>query len=78
MLRDFVRLARPFWTSEERGKACATAALVAALTLVLVWVSVLLVQLGGAIFDAVQNYDLKAFLSALKSWTLWAFLYCTV
>ncbi len=78
MLRDFVRLARPFWTSEERGKARATAALVATLTLVLVWVSVLLVQLGGAIFDAVQNYDLKEFLHALKSWTLWAFLYCTV
>ncbi len=78
MLRDFLRLARPFWTSEERGRAWATAALVAVLTLVLVGVSVLLVQLGGAIFDAVQNYDLKAFLRALKSWTLWAFLYCTV
>jgi putative ATP-binding cassette transporter len=78
MLRDFFRLARPFWTSEERGKAWATAALIAVLTLVLVGVSVLLVQLGGAIFDAVQNYDFKAFLSALKFWTLWAFLYCTV
>ncbi len=78
MLRDFVRLARPFWTSEERGIAWATAALIAVLTLFLVGVSVLLVQLGGAIFDAVQNYNLKAFLSALKSWTLWAFFYCTV
>ncbi len=78
MLRDFLRLARPFWTSEERGRAWATAALVTVLTLVLVGVSVLLVQLGGAIFDAVQNYNLQAFLRALKSWTLWAFLYCTV
>ncbi len=78
MLRDFVRLARPFWTSEERGKARITAALVAVLTLVLVGVSLILVQLGGAIFDAIQNYNLKAFLHALKFWTLWAFLYCTV
>ena len=78
MLRDFLRLARPFWTSEERGKAWATAALITVLTLIFVGVSVLLVQLGGAIFDAIQNYDLKAFLSALKPWTLWAFLYCTV
>lgn len=76
MLRDFVRLARPFWTSEERGKAWGTAALLAVLTLMLVGVSVVLVQLGGAIFDAVQNYDLKAFLHALEFWSLWAFLYC--
>ena len=78
MLRDFVRLARPFWTSEERGIAWATAALVAVLTLVLVGVSLILVQLGGAIFDAIQNYNLKAFLHALKFWTLWAFAYCVL
>ena len=76
MFRDFVCLARPFWTSEERGKARWTAALLAVLTLMLVGVSVVLVQLGGAIFDAVQNYDLKAFLHALEFWSLWAFLYC--
>ncbi len=76
MLRDFIRLARPFWTSEERGKAWATAVLLIVLTLASVGVSVILVQLGGAIFDAVQNYNLKAFLHALEFWSLWALLFC--
>ena len=76
MLRDFLRLARPFWTSEERGRAWATAALLVILTLGLVGVSVALVQLGGAIFDAIQNYNLKAFLHALELWSLWALAYC--
>ena len=78
MLRDFVRLARPFWTSEERVKARWTAALLAVLTLMLVGVSVVLVQLGGGIFDAIQNYNFKAFLRALELWSLGAFLYCIV
>lgn len=76
MFRDFIRLACPFWTSEERGKAWGTAVLLVVLTLAIVGVSVVLVQLGGAIFDAVQNYDLKAFLRALEFWSLGAFLYC--
>ncbi len=78
MLRDFVRLARPFWTSEERGIAWATAALLAVLTLVSVGVSVQLVTLAGAIFDAVQTYSLPAFLRALEFWSLWAFLFCGI
>ena len=78
MLRDFVRLARPFWTSEERGKAQWTAALLVVLTLASVGISVKLVQLGGAIFDAIQNYNLKAFLQALEFWSLWAFLFCAI
>ena len=78
MLRDFLRLARPFWTSEERSKAWATAALLTVLTIVLVAISVMLVQLGGAIFDAIQTYNYKAFLHYFELWTLWAFGYCTV
>ena len=78
MLRDFVRLARPFWTSEERGKAWGTAALLVALTLASVGISVKLVRLGGDIFDAIQGYDLKAFLQALEFWSLWAFLFCAI
>jgi putative ATP-binding cassette transporter len=76
MLRDFLRLARPFWTSKERGKAWATATLLIVFTLASVGVSVILVQLGGTIFDAIQNYNFKAFLHALEFWTLWAFGYC--
>ena len=76
MFRDFIRLARPFWTSEERGKARWTAVLLAVQTLAIVGVSVILVQLGGAIFDAIQNYNFKAFLHALEFWSLWAFLFC--
>ena len=78
MLRDFVRLARPFWTSEERGKAWATAALLVVMTVISVAITVILNQLGGAIFDAIQNYNLKAFLHALEFWTLWAFGYCLI
>jgi putative ATP-binding cassette transporter len=78
MFRDFLHLARPFWTSEERGKAKWTAGLLVVLTLASVGVSVMLVQLGGAIFDAVQNYNLKAFLHALEFWSLWAFLFCAI
>ena len=76
MFRDFIRLARPFWTSEERGKAWGTAALLVILTLALVGISVVLVQLGGGIFDAIQNYDFKAFLRALELWSLGAFVFC--
>ena len=78
MLRDFLRLARPFWTSEERGKAWATAALLTFLTIVLVAISVVLVQFSGAIFDALQNYQYKAFLHFFELWTIGAFLYCFV
>ncbi len=78
MLRDFIRLARPFWTSEERGIARASAALLAVLTLVSVAASVQLVKLAGAIFDAVQNYSLPNFLKALEYWSVWAFVACAV
>lgn len=78
MFRDFIRLARPFWTSEERGIAWASAALLAVLTLVSVTASVQLVKLAGAIFDAVQNYSLPAFLKALEYWSVWAFVACGV
>ncbi len=78
MLRDFVRLARPFWTSEERGKAWATAALLVLLALALVGINVVLVQLTGAIFDALQNYQYQAFLKSLGLWTLGAFIFCII
>lgn len=78
MLRDFVRLARPFWTSEERGKAWGTAVLLIVLTLAYVGVNVLLVKFGGAIYDALQNYDFRAFMHSLIIWTLWALLICAI
>lgn len=78
MLRDFVRLARPFWTSEERGKAWWTAALLTVLTLALVGLNVILVQLQGQFFDALQSYQLKAFMRSLGLWTIGAFLWCLV
>ncbi len=78
MLRDFIRLARPFWTSEERGNAGWTAALLTVLTLALVGLQVILIQYSGAIFDAIQNYQYNAFLRAIGSWTIVAFIWCTV
>lgn len=76
MLRDFVRLAKPFWTSEERGRAIWTAVLIVVLTLTMVGLSVILNILSGVIFNAIQVYDFKAFLRALEHWTGFAFLYC--
>ena len=78
MFRDFIRLARPFWTSEERGKAWGTAALLVILTLALVGISVVLVQLQGQFFDALQKYQFQAFLRSLGLWTLGAFIYCII
>lgn len=78
MFRDFIRLARPFWTSEERGKAGWTAALLIALTLAVVGLQVILIQFSGAYFDAIQKYQYKVFLHALGLWTITAFIWCAV
>jgi putative ATP-binding cassette transporter len=78
MLRDFIRLARPFWTSEERGKAWATAALLVTLTLALVGLQVVLVQLQGQFFDALQKYQFQPFLRSLGFWTATAFVWCVI
>ena len=78
MLRDFFRLARPFWTSDERGPAGWTAALLIALTLALVGLQVILIQLSGVYFDAIQKYQYKVFLHGLGLWTITAFIWCTV
>jgi putative ATP-binding cassette transporter len=78
LLRDFIRLARPFWTSEERGKAWATAALLLTLTLAIVGLNVVLVQLQQQFFDALQNYKFKPFMHFLGLWTVAAFVWCVI
>jgi len=44
----------------------------------MVWLSLILVQLAGSMFDAIQNYDFKSFLHYIEFWTAVAFVYCAI
>jgi putative ATP-binding cassette transporter len=61
LLKAFWRLARPYWTSEERWSALGLLALVLALTLLSVYLLVLFNQWHQTFYDALQNYDQPTF-----------------
>jgi putative ATP-binding cassette transporter len=71
-------LTRGYWGSEERWSAWALLATVIALSLGLVYVSVLLNTASGAFGNALQNKDQAAFFSAFGTIMLLILLYLAV
>jgi vitamin B12/bleomycin/antimicrobial peptide transport system ATP-binding/permease protein len=60
-----VALARPFWIGDERWRAWGLLALIAALTLGLVYVNVLFSNWNNRFYDALQLHDFARFLREL-------------
>jgi putative ATP-binding cassette transporter len=60
-LADAWRLARPFWTASDQGRARVLLAAVVALTLAGVWLNVRFSAWNNAFYDALQGHDRSAF-----------------
>jgi vitamin B12/bleomycin/antimicrobial peptide transport system ATP-binding/permease protein len=69
------RLLRPYWFSEDRWPARSLLALVIALTLGGVWLTVLVAQWNRLFFDALQEKNYSAFVSLLGRFGVLAVLY---
>src|SRR5215467_12530670 len=65
MLRDVWALARPYWFSEERWPARGLLALIIALNLGIVFLSVLFNDIQRTLYNALQEYDAAGFLNQL-------------
>jgi putative ATP-binding cassette transporter len=64
-LRDAWRLAKPYWSSEDKWWAWGLLGAVVALNLASVWANVRLNQWRGEIFNAIQQVDEKTFFAQL-------------
>jgi putative ATP-binding cassette transporter len=64
-LRDAWRLARPYFSSNERWSARGLLAAIVAMNLMLVGMDVVLNFWNGAFYDSLQNKDFKSFLELL-------------
>ncbi|WP_349017885.1 ABC transporter ATP-binding protein/permease [Azospirillum brasilense] len=64
-LRDVWTLTRPYWSSEERWAARGLLAAIVALNLAVVFITVELTEVNGAIFNALQDKDQGAFVDQL-------------
>jgi len=67
-LQAAVALAKPFWTSSERGKAGLLLFAVLGFNLTLVGIAVLLTYWQRAFFNSLENRDWSAFINLLVSW----------
>lgn len=64
-LRDLWSLTKPYWTSEDRGRAFLLLGVIIALNLGLVFINVLLNKWNAAFYDALQNKDYGEFVHQL-------------
>ena len=67
-LRDAWHLARPYWSSEDRWRGRALLAVVVALNLSLVGMTVLLTYWQRAFYNALEAKDWDAFVALLFTW----------
>lgn len=74
--RDSWRIAAPYWKSEERWSAYGLLAIVVALSLGLVYISVLITEWYNGFYDALQHYNEPAFWSSMLrfSWLAGLFI----
>ena len=77
-LRDVWTLTRPYWSSEERWVARGLLAAIVALNLGVVFITVWLTQVNGAIFNALQEKDQGAFVDQLLLFGGLALVYIAV
>ncbi|AKZ65022.1 ABC transporter ATP-binding protein [Herbaspirillum hiltneri N3] len=72
------RLIKPYWVSEERGKAWGLLAVIIALVLVMVYINVLITDWNRTMYDSMQNKDYVAFKGLLWQFSYLAFAYIVV
>ncbi|KAA1055865.1 Efflux ABC transporter, permease/ATP-binding protein [Azospirillum argentinense] len=77
-LRDVWTLTRPYWSSEERWAARGLLAAIVALNLGVVFITVELTEVNGAIFNALQEKDQGAFVDQLLLFGGLALVYIAV
>ena len=69
---------KPYWVSEERGKAWGLLAVIIALVLLLVYINVLITDWNRTMYDSMQNKDFVAFKQLLWQFSYLAFSYIVV
>ncbi len=78
MMRDFWRLAKPYWVSEEKWKAIGLLVVVIALNLGNVYILVQLNEWRGEFYDSLQKLDKVAFGRLIWVFAGWAFAYVAI
>ena len=73
--RDFVRLVKPYWVSDDKRKGWLLLATVLSMNLAIVWVNVRLNYWNNAFYNSLQNHDFPAFKHLLLTFTGYAFAY---
>jgi putative ATP-binding cassette transporter len=74
----FWALCKPYWTSEDRGKAFALLAAVVGLNLGQVYLNVLFTEWNKTFYDALQNKDWDGFVGALAYFSVLAVIFIAV
>jgi putative ATP-binding cassette transporter len=77
-LRDIWRLAKPYWTSEDRLAGLGLLTVIVAMSLGLVFLNVLLNQWNNAFYDTLQNRDLPGFTRQLGKFCVLAAIFILV
>ncbi len=69
--RRLWRLAKPFWASDQKRKACALLAVVIVMVLLLVGFSAIFSYINRDVVNALQNYDANRFHFLLMLFFIW-------
>ncbi|UXY17052.1 ABC transporter ATP-binding protein/permease [Chitiniphilus purpureus] len=78
LFRNFWRLAKPYWVSEERWRAGALLAAVVALSLGIVYMNVQFNAWYSVFYNTLQNLDAKGFWQAIVKFTWLAGIYIVI
>ncbi len=74
-VRDFIRLVKPYWVSDDRRRGWLLLLTVLAMNLAIVWVNVRLNYWNNDFYNSLQNHDFPAFKHLLLTFTGYAFAY---
>ncbi|WP_243439546.1 ABC transporter ATP-binding protein/permease [Fundidesulfovibrio soli] len=77
-IKDIWRIARPYWFSEDRWAGRGLLAVIVAMSLTLVFITVLLNKWNNAFYDTLQNRDLDGFYHQLGIFAALAAAYIVV
>ena len=74
-IKDSWHLARPYWVSDQKYKSLGLLAIIIALNLLSVYMTVLFNKWYNGFYDAIQHYDKKAFFIFIYKFLIMAFFY---
>ncbi|WP_255989891.1 ABC transporter ATP-binding protein/permease [Chitinolyticbacter albus] len=78
LFRNFWRIAKPFWVSEEKWRAWALLAAVVALSLGIVYMNVQFNAWYNVFYNTLQNRDTQGFWGAINKFTWLAAIYIVI